>query len=109
MSTLRAMAHETRLFLLGDDGSVQPLEHDRYVALVHGEANASEFAGRRFILIDWYLRLVDGRRQAVVNETCSWVVFDAQGRLDLHAALAINADAAPSEAQWTQVRVQVFG
>ena len=100
--------HETRLFLL-DDNVVQPLAHDRYVALARGEAAAAEFANRRFILVDWYLRLACGQPEAIVNETCSWLVFDAQGSLDLHAAHAIDAAAAPTEAQWVQVRALVFG
>ncbi|MBA3624047.1 MAG: hypothetical protein H0W48_06290, partial [Methylibium sp.] len=50
-----------------------------------------------------------GRPQAIVNETCSWLVFDARGLLDLHAAHAIDAEAAPTEAQWAQVRALVFG
>ena len=99
--------HESRLFLL-DDNEVQPLNHDRYVALARGEVAAAEFANRRFILVDWYLRLACGQPEAIVNETCSWLVFDAQGSLDLHAAHAIDAVAAPTETQWAQVRALVF-
>ncbi len=104
-----AVNHETRLFLLGEGGSVEPLAHGRYVALARHATTAPEFAGRRFILVDWYLRVVGSQPQNVVNETCTWVVFDSKGRLDLHAALAIDAAAAPNEEQWTQVRAFVFG
>jgi hypothetical protein len=104
-----AVDHETRLFLLGEGSSVRPLAHDRFVALARNETAVPEFAGRRFILVDWYLRIVGGQPEAVVNETCNWLVFDAQGRLDLHAALAIQEAAAPCEAQWAQVRAIVFG
>ena len=104
-----AVDHETRLFLLGEGSSVQPLAHDRYVALARNEIVLPEFAGRRFILVDWYLRVVNGQVQDVVNETCSWLVFDAQDRLDRHAALAIHEEATPREAQWVQVRALVFG
>ncbi|MEO7057367.1 MAG: hypothetical protein ABI281_06495 [Caldimonas sp.] len=100
--------HESRLFLLDHD-DVQPLAHDRYVALARGEIAAPEFAGRRFILVDWYLRLSCGKAEAVVNETCSWLVFDAQGAIDPHAAHAIDTVAAPVEAQWVRVRERVFG
>ena len=100
--------HESRLFLL-DDSAAQPLAHERYVAIARGEAAATEFAGRRFILVDWYLRLACGQPEAVANETCSWLVFDAQGLLDPHAAHAIDAEASPSETQWAQVRALVFG
>lgn len=64
-----AVDHETRLFLLGEGGSVQPLAHDRCVALARNETVLPEFAGRRFILVDWYLRIVGGQAQDVVNET----------------------------------------
>jgi len=101
-------AHESRLFLLDQD-KVQPLAHDRYVALARDEAAAPGFAGHRFILVDWYLRLACGQPEAVVNETCSWLVFDAQGSLDPHAAHAIDAEAVPTQAQWVQVRALVFG
>ena len=100
--------HESRLFLL-DQNEIQPLAHDRYVTLARGEASAAEFASRRFILVDWYLRLACGQPEAVVNETCSWLVFDAQGQLDMHAVHSIDAAAMPTEAQWANVRAQVFG
>ena len=100
--------HETRLFLL-DQNQVHPLAHDRYVALARGEAVAAEFAGHRFILVDWYLRLACGQPEAIVNETCSWLVFDAQGAIDPHAAQAIDAEAVPTDAQWVKLRAWVFG
>ena len=100
--------HETRLFLL-DDSGVQRLAQDRYVELARGEAAATELASRRFILVDWYLRMACGQAEAVVNETCSWLVLNAQGLLDPHAAHAIDAEAAPTQDQWAQVRALVFG
>jgi hypothetical protein len=99
--------HESRLFLL-DQGEVQPLAHDRYVELARGEATAAEFANRRFILIDWYVRLACGQPEAVVNETCSWLVFDAQGAIDPNAAHAIDAVALPTDEQWAKLRALVF-
>ncbi len=100
--------HESRVFLL-DDSGVRPLAHDRYVALVRGEATAPEFSSHRFILVDWYLRLACGQPEAIVSETCSWLVFDARGAVDPHAAHAIDGVAAPTEAQWTTLRALVFG
>jgi hypothetical protein len=100
--------HETRLFLL-DQNQVQPLAHDRYVALARGEAAAAELAGGCFILVDWYLRLACGQPEAIVNETCSWLVFDRQGAIDRQAAHAIDAAALPTEAQWAKLRSAVFG
>ncbi len=99
---------ESRLFLL-DQGEVQPLPHDRYVALARGEVAAPEFAGRRFILVDWYLRLACGQPEAILNKTCSWLVFDAQGAMDPHAAPAIDAEAAPTGARWAEIRALMFG
>jgi hypothetical protein len=100
--------HESRVFLIDED-TVQELDHAHYVALARIEAAATKLAGHRFILVDWYLRLDCGQAEAVVNETCSWLVFDAEGWMDPHAAHAIDAPAAPTEAQWAQVRALVFG
>jgi len=100
--------HETRLFLL-DQNEVRPLAHERDVALARGEAAAAEFAGLRFILVDWYLRLSCGQPEAIVNESCSWLVFDAHGAIDPHAAHAIDAAAVPTEAQWAGLRALMFG
>jgi hypothetical protein len=101
--------HQTRLFLLDASGGVQPLERDWYVTLARGESTAAELAGRSFVLVDWYLRLSRGCPAAVVNETCSWLVFDMDGRVDVHAGLAIDARPAPTEQQWEQIRSLVFG
>jgi hypothetical protein len=103
-----AAQYQSRVFLL-DGSEVQPLAHERYVALARAEAVALEFAGRRFILVDWYLRMACGQVEAVVKETCSWLVFDAHGAIDPHAAHAIDAAAVPTEAQWAMVRASVFG
>jgi len=100
--------HESRAFLLGDN-SVQPLAHDRYVALVHGAATGPELAGDRFKLVDWYVGLACGQSEAIVGKTCSWLAFDAQGVVDPHAAQAIDAVAAPTEDQWVTLRALVFG
>ena len=100
--------HESRLFLL-DKKEVRPLAHDRYVALARGEDAAAELAGQRFILVDWHLRLACGRPEAVMSETCSWLVFDSKGLLDPHAAYAIDAEVIPTETQWAQISAFVFG
>jgi len=104
----RPAQHVSRLFLL-DGNTVQELDHERYVALACGETSAGEFAGHRFVLVDWYLRVDCGQAEAVVNETCSWLVFDRHGAIDPHAAHTIEAPAAPADAQRAQVRVLVFG
>ena len=100
--------HESRLFLL-DGNEVQPLALERYVALARGEKVSAELVGRRLILVDWYLRTACGLPEAVVNETCSWIVFDTQGLLDLKAIHAIEDAAIPTEAQWVKIRAWVFG
>jgi len=100
--------HETRLFLIEED-TVKPLAHDYYLALVRGKSTAPEFASRCFILVDWYLRLVCCQPETVVNETCSWLVFDAQGRVDFNAAHEIDVETLPTEAHWAQLKELVFG
>ena len=107
-STCVPAQYESRVFLLHGN-EVQPLAQDRYVALARAEEVALEFAGRRFILVDWYLRMACGQVEAVVKETCSWLVFNAEGRLDLQAAHAIDIEPIPVAEQWAQVRALVFG
>jgi len=102
-----AVQHETRLFLIAED-TIKPLEHDYYLALVRGKSAAQEFVGRSFILVDWYLRLECGQPEAVVNETCSWIVFDAEGRLDVNAAHEVDGEATPTEAQRAKLKEFVF-
>jgi hypothetical protein len=46
--------------------------------------------------------------ETVINETCSWLVFDAQGVLDASAAHAIDDIAAPTEVHWALIRSLVF-
>jgi hypothetical protein len=96
------------LFLI-EENTVMPLEHDLYLALVRGKSTAPEFAGRRFILVDWYLRLVCCQPETVVNETCSWLVFDAEGRLNFNAAHEIDVETAPTEAHREQLKELLFG
>jgi hypothetical protein len=98
---------KSQVFLLSDS-AVWPLAHDRYVALVRGETTAAEFAGQRLILVDWYQRMECGEPGKVINETCSWLVFDTQGAVDAPAAHAIQAAAAPTEAQWAILRAVAF-
>lgn len=66
-------------------------------------------SGVQAACVDWYLRLDKVSLQSVVNETCSWLVVDAQGLPDLKAGLAIGVRPSPSEARWQQVRQLAFG
>jgi len=59
--------------------------------------------------VDYYVRLACSQPEVVVNETCSWLVFDAQGAIDPHAAHAIEAVAMPTEVQWAKLRALVVG
>ena len=102
------MQHETRLFLI-EEHTVKPLARDYYLALVRGKSTAPEFASRRFMLVDLYLRLVCCQPETVVNETCSWLVFDAQGRLDFKAVHEIDLETALTLAHRAQLNELVFG
>lgn len=75
-------AYASYVFLLGDDGHVQPLPHALYVALVRGQALAPSLAGRTLRMADWYVRLKLGEPDTVANETYSLVRFDPKGRVD---------------------------
>ncbi len=103
-----AITHESLVFLMDVNGCVRPIDHERYVALARGETSAPDLAGRRLILVDWYVRFFGGRPDSVVNESCSWVVFDSRGFMDVHGARSIAAAATPNELQWAQVRDLAF-
>jgi len=98
--------HETRLFLLGESG-IEPLVHDRYLALLRGAAAPAQ-ANRGMRLADWYLRTEQGIPQAVIRESYQWFVFDGQGRLDLHAAHEIVEAPLPSDAERLKIHALIF-
>jgi hypothetical protein len=78
------VTHETRLFLAAGAAGVQELNQHLCAALARGETQAPALAGQRFVLVDWYVRLVGGRPEVVVSETRSWIVFDQRGQEQLH-------------------------
>lgn len=99
--------HKTCLFYLTDEG-VLPIPHDCYIPLVEGKAVACEFFSKKFRLADWYVRVEKGVPKQVVNESYSWLVFDQHGKLDLHAAHAIEESSLPTEAERGQIKKQLF-
>lgn len=100
--------HASRIFLLDGD-RVIPLDHVRYVALVEGKSALPEFAGQRLRLVDWYVRMDEGKPRAIVNETRGWLVFDREGRLDPHAAHAIKGEAQVDSNERERMQSIVFG
>ncbi len=88
--------HKSYQFFLTDEG-VSPILHEGYVDLVSGKAITTEFAGQTYRLADWYMQMKDDVPQKLVNETYSWLTFDDSGRVDLHAAKAIEASPLPTE------------
>lgn len=99
--------HKTYLFYLTGEG-VLPIPHDCYVPLVDGKAVACEFFSQTFRLADWYVRVEKEVPKQVVNETYSWLVFDQHGRLDLHAAHAIEESPLPTEAEREVIKKRLF-
>jgi hypothetical protein len=99
--------HRSYQFLITDEG-VLPLPHDDYVDLVRGKSILREFAGRTLRLADWYVRMEDDVPQLVVNETYSWLVFDDCGRMDLHAARAIEASPLPTQDERDGIEERLF-
>jgi hypothetical protein len=99
--------HKTCLFYLTDEG-VLPILHDCYIPLVEGKAIACEFFSKKFRLADWYVRIEKEVPTQVVNESYSWLVFDQHGRLDLHAAHAIDESPLPTEEEREQIKKQLF-
>ena len=70
------------VFVLDGDGSVHPVPHALYVALVRGQALAGTLAGQTLRLADWYVRMKNGTPDTVVNETYIQIRFDSDGRVD---------------------------
>jgi len=99
--------HKTYLFYLADEG-VLPVPHDCYISLVEGESVACEFFNKTLRLADWYVRVEKDKPVEVVNESYSWLVFDQHGRLDLHAAHAIEDSSLPSEVEREQIKKLLF-
>ena len=99
--------YKTYLFYLTDEG-VLPILHDCYVPLVEGKSVACEFFSQTFRLADWYVRVEKEVPKQVVNETYSWLVFDKHGRLDLHAAHAIEESPLPTEAEREYIKKRLF-
>jgi hypothetical protein len=99
--------HKTYLFYLTDE-AVLPVLHDCYVQLVDGKSVACEFFNQTFRLADWYVRVEKQVPKQVVNETYSWLVFDQHGRLDLHAAHAIEESPLPTETERERIKQQLF-
>ena len=99
--------YKSYLFYLTDEG-VLPIAHDCYVPLVEGKAVACEFFKQTFRLADWYVRVEKEKPKQLVNETYSWLVFDKHGRLDLHAAHAIDVSPLPTEAEREQIKNRLF-
>ena len=99
--------HKTYLFYLTDEG-VLPILHDCYIPLVEGKAVACEFFSKKFRLADWYVRVEKEVPTQVVNESYIWLVFDQHGRLDMHAAHAIDESPLPTEEEREQIKKQLF-
>jgi len=98
--------HKTCLFYLTDEGVV-PVPQDHFISLVEGEAG-SGFFNKSFRLADWYVRFENGVPKQVVNESYSWLVVDQHGKLNLHAAHAIEESSLPTEAEREQISSQLF-
>ena len=99
--------YKSYLFYLTDEG-ILPIAHDCYVPLVEGKAVACEFFKQTFRLADWYVRMEKEKPKQLVNETYSWLVFDKHGRLDLHAAHAIDVSPLPTEVEREKIQNRLF-
>ena len=101
--------HASYVFLLDDRGTVHPLPHRVYVALVRGEAATPQFAGQTLRLAEWYVRLQAHVPETVVNETYVRVSFDAEGRVDWAASPGADETAAwPSADERTRMQATLF-
>lgn len=112
--------HASYAFLLDPHGTVHPLPHRVYVALVRGEAATPQFAGQTLRLAEWYVRLQAGEPESVVNETYALLTIDREGRADWSASPALQPHrpgaaaapetaALPSVAEREQMQALLFG
>ena len=101
------VGHASYVFLLDEDSGVHPVPHALYVALARGEATAPALAGQTLRLADWYVRLKEGEPDSVANETCSLVLFDAQGRVEQTRTPTEDA-AWPTVAERVRMRELLF-
>lgn len=98
--------HASYIFLLDEAGTVHPVPHALYVALVRHEAAAPTLANQTLRLADWYVRLKDGEPDAVVSETYGMYRIDAHGRVEV---LAVPADAGwPTPAERERMKALLF-
>jgi hypothetical protein len=108
-----AAQHASYAFLLDEHGTVHPLPHRVYVALVRGEAAAPQFAGRTLRLAEWYVRLQADEPKSVVNETYALLAIDREGRADWTAtpgpAEAAQSAALPSATERDRMQAVLFG
>lgn len=86
-------------FLLDDAGTVHPLPHHVYLALVRGEAAVPEFAGKTLRLAEWYVRLQAAAPETVVNETYVPLTIDPKGRANWSAPVPAEVVQDP-DATW---------
>lgn len=111
--------HATYVALLDEAGGVLPLSNALDLALVCGDDDAPDFAGRTMTLADWHVRLDERMLDFVVNETYTPLTFDSRGKIDWTATIpGVNHRAAvgeervkawwPTETQRHKMRAAVF-
>ena len=101
-------AYASYVFVLSEDGTVHPVPHALYVALVRGQALAGTLAGQTLRLADWYVRMKNGTPDTVVNETYIQIRFDSDGRVDWTMTppahpLPADPDSAPNNTSWPTI------
>jgi small redox-active disulfide protein 2 len=79
--------HASHVFLLGEDGEIEPLPHRLYVSLACGQTSAPALAGRSLRVADLYVRMKDGEPESIVNESYRVLHFDCLGRANTVAAV----------------------
>lgn len=84
--------HQSRIFFIVDDDTVQELPQALYVQVVRGKMLMPTHAGREVRTADWYVRKDDSDEIVVVNETYSTLAFDSQGRIDLPRCSCLPTD-----------------
>lgn len=87
----------TKIFLVNEDDSIEQLQVDQYERLLRRDPGIQlfEYAGRRIRYASVVIDLVAKQQPAIIQTQFSYLIFDADGRLDVaergkKASLALN-------------------
>ena len=73
--------YRTHIFVVTDDGQIEPLPQPQYAKLLRGDIQLPRYANRAVRIADWFVEIKDDRPVGLINETYSLVHLDEHGRV----------------------------